>query len=114
VGEVILGLPRRYLESVKDHIVEGNAVEFHKYNGYEGAKRLAKDLGETLNLLEDREALYVINHSYNELFKNVYDEEISLNHMEWMYFMINAQVKNFSKEGKERVNKKRNNFDIER
>ena len=106
-------LPKKYLESLKDHIIKGNAVEFYQYDGYKGAKRLAKDLGETLELLESNEAQYIIGHSYNALFKNVYDKDVLLSQKEWK-FLIKCQAESLSKERKNHINNKRNNFERER
>lgn len=80
--------PKSYLKGLKDRIRENFNGRYNHYMGVEGAKRLSEDLGATLLLSQADEVEYIVEHSYDILFRELYGSDVNLSKEEWQN-MIN-------------------------
>lgn len=79
-------LPKLYLEKLSEQLVyDGDG--FNKYFEKDGAVELAKDLGDSLDLIDSKQAKDVIERSYNDLYKKVYSQS-DLSDEEWKGFVV--------------------------
>ncbi|WP_339216677.1 hypothetical protein [Ornithinibacillus sp. FSL M8-0202] len=78
----------KYLESLKNRIICDDSFEFNKYQGHIGALRLAKELGDALELMDFQESNYLIDHSYDNLFKKIYGNSVQILQEEWKLIIL--------------------------
>ena len=76
-------LPKKLLENLKIRLEEHSNNQFSKYNDKKGSMHLAKDIGEALELLEEDESRYIIEHSYD-----IVCSDKSISEKEWKKWII--------------------------
>lgn len=85
-------LPRRFLNNLKKRIEANREGDLSKYTGEDGVRLLANDVGDALELLDEKEARYVINNSYDAI---CYDT--SINEKEWKRWIVDGMGEHHKK-----------------
>lgn len=80
-------LPQRFMENLQKKLIYSEEKGFSKYHTKDGKRKLAVDLGDSLELLDSVQADYVIENSYQQVYQQVYFGEV-LNDSEWKGFVL--------------------------
>ncbi|MFD1705256.1 hypothetical protein ACFSCZ_00640 [Siminovitchia sediminis] len=78
-------LSKKFLSNLKNRLLQNEAIE--RYKGRDGVKNLAIDIGDSLELLEAKEAKYVIEKSYQELVHDVYGDQ-EMDEKSWKLWIV--------------------------
>lgn len=75
-----MDLPKRMLDNLKYNLMVSD--DAYQYEGEEGVRKLARDIGDSLELFDSVRAKFVFEHSYDYIVSDVY-HDVEITHDEW-------------------------------